>query len=80
MSQTPPPDCSGEPIPSLLPRGNGHQFVVYGDACSGVPGSPHESTFAAVNSIVRRLAPQPEFVVFAGDEIAELTMNDPRGR
>jgi hypothetical protein len=73
MSQRPTLDCSGEPIPALLPRGNGHQFVVYGDACSGVPGSPHERNFAAVNSIVRRLAPQPEFVVFAGDHIAGLT-------
>src|SRR5215470_550699 len=71
MSQAPPP--GGKCIPALLPRGNGHQFVVYADACSGVPGAPHEKTFAAVNAVVRRLVPQPEFIVFAGDEIAGLT-------
>jgi hypothetical protein len=64
---------SSEPIPALLPSGNGHQFVLYGDACSGVPGALHEKTFAAVNAVVRRLAPQPEFIVFTGDEIAGLT-------
>jgi hypothetical protein len=62
-----------EHIPALLPRGHGHQFVLYGDACSGVPGAPHEQTFAAINAVVRRLAPQPQFILFAGDEIAGLT-------
>jgi hypothetical protein len=62
-----------EEIPALLPRGDGHQFVLYGDACSGVPGAPHEQTFAAANAVVRRLAPKPQFVVFPGDEIAGLT-------
>jgi Calcineurin-like phosphoesterase len=47
--------------------------VLYGDACSGIPGAQHERTFAAVNAVVRRLTPQPEFIVFAGDEIAGLT-------
>ncbi len=60
-------------IPALLPRGPGHRFVVYGDACSGVPGAPHERTFAAVNAVVRRLDPPPEFVLFTGDEVAGLT-------
>jgi hypothetical protein len=64
-----PPD----PIPALLPRGPGHQFVLYGDACSGVPGALHERTFAAVNAVLRRLAPQPEFILFPGDEIIGLT-------
>jgi hypothetical protein len=73
MSQTPIRAGLGEPIPALLPRGHGHQFVVYGDACSGMPGAPHEQTFAAVNGVVRRLAPPPQFIVFAGDEIAGLT-------
>ena len=77
MSQTPTLPGSLRPIPALLPRGHGHQFVVYGDACSGMPGALHEKTFAAVNGIVRRLAPQPEFIVFAGDEIAGLT-SDPQ--
>lgn len=61
------------PIPALLPRGPGHQFVFYGDACSGVPGALHERTFASVNAVVRRLHPPPSFIVFPGDEIAGLT-------
>jgi len=63
----------GQPIPALLPRGEGHQFVFYGDACSGVAGALHERTFAGVNSAVRRLAPPPEFILFLGDEIAGYT-------
>lgn len=63
----------GQPIAALLPRGEGHQFVFYGDACSGVAGALHERTFAGVNSAVRRLMPRPEFVVFLGDEIAGYT-------
>ena len=62
-----------ESIPSLLPRGSGHQFVLYGDSCSGVPDAPHERTFAAVNGVIRRLKPPPEFIVFPGDEIIGLT-------
>lgn len=60
-------------IMALLPRSSGHQFVMYGDSCSGVPGALHERTFAAVNDIVRRLSPQPEFILFPGDEIIGLT-------
>jgi GNAT superfamily N-acetyltransferase len=60
----------GRPIPALRPRGQGHQFVLYGDACSGIAGAPHERTFASVNSALRRLAPSPEFILFLGDEIA----------
>ncbi len=63
----------GQPIHALLPRGQGHQFVVYGDACSGVAGALHERTFAGVNAAVRRLAPAPEFILFLGDEIAGYT-------
>jgi hypothetical protein len=62
-----------EPIAALLPRGDGHQFVLYGDACSGVPGALHETTFAAVNAVVRKLVPQPQFIIFPGDEIIGLT-------
>jgi Calcineurin-like phosphoesterase len=62
-----------EPIPALLPRGRGHQFVVYADACSGIPGQPHEQTFASVNAVIRRLIPCPDFILFPGDEIAGLT-------
>jgi len=60
-------------IPALVPRGAGHQFVLYGDSCSGVPGGRHEQAFARVNAVVRRLAPGPQFLVFAGDEVAGLT-------
>lgn len=47
--------------------------MLYGDSCSGIPDQPHEAAFAAVNAVVRRLAPPPEFVLFLGDEIAGLT-------
>jgi hypothetical protein len=62
-----------KPVSALLPRGPGHQFVVYGDSCSGIPGAPHERTFAAVNAVLRRLSPPPEFILFLGDEVAGLT-------
>ncbi len=64
---------AGPSIPALLPRGEGHQFVLYGDACSGVASALHERTFASVNAAVRRLAPSPEFILFLGDEIAGYT-------
>ncbi|CAN5648589.1 hypothetical protein BH09CHL1_BH09CHL1_28010 [soil metagenome] len=64
---------STEPIPALWPRGAGHQFVVYGDSCSGVPGHIHEATTAAVNRVVARIEPKPEFIVFLGDEVIGLT-------
>lgn len=60
-------------LPSLLPRGAGHQFVVYGDSCSGIAKGRHEQTFGAINETLRRLHPPPEFIVFTGDEIAGLT-------
>ncbi len=60
-------------IPSLQPRGPGHQFVLYADSCSGVPGGPHEATFAGVNQILARLDPPPEFICFPGDEIQGLS-------
>jgi hypothetical protein len=62
-----------DPIPSLLPKSPGHQFVIYADSCSGVPGALHERTFASVNGVVRRLHPSPEFILFPGDEIIGLT-------
>ena len=68
---------SPPPIPALLPRtGAGHQFVLYSDACSGVPGAPHEATFAATTATVARLRPQPEFICFPGDEIQGLSADD----
>lgn len=73
MSRRQAEDSSVEPISSLLPEGPGHRFVVYGDACSGIPDAPHERNFAAINAVLRRLAPTPEFILFLGDEIAGLT-------
>jgi hypothetical protein len=62
-------------ISALVPRGPGHQFVLYGDSCSGIPGTLHEQTFAQVNAVVARLTPRPDFIIFPGDEIAGLTAN-----
>lgn len=63
-------------IPALEPRGEGHRFVIYGDACAGEPGGRHEATFARVNSVVRRFSPEPEFIIFPGDEIIGLTRDE----
>ncbi|MCB1386444.1 MAG: metallophosphoesterase [Nitratireductor sp.] len=60
-------------ISALTPKGPGHQFLFYGDSCSGVPGALHERTFRAVNEMVARLMPEPEFIVFPGDEVIGLT-------
>ncbi|MFC1849794.1 metallophosphoesterase family protein [candidate division CSSED10-310 bacterium] len=68
---------ASSPIPALLPRdGAGHQFVCYADCCSGVPAAAHEANFAAVNAVVARLKPPPEFICFPGDEIRGLTADD----
>ncbi len=62
------------PIPSLEPQdAQGHQFVFYGDCCSGSAGQPREANFAAVNGAIRRLTPQPEFLCFIGDHIVGMT-------
>ena len=58
-----------DPIVALMPQGQGHQFVFYGDCCSGVPGSARETTFARVNAALRQLDPPPDFIVFLGDHI-----------
>jgi hypothetical protein len=64
-------------IEAIRPPGSrGHQFVVYGDSCSGVPGAIHEATTATVNDVVARLRPAPEFVCFLGDEIIGLTTDE----
>ena len=63
-------------IQALTPRDqDGHQFVCYADCCSGIPGTAQERTFAEVNTILRRLHPQPEFICFPGDEIRGLTLD-----
>ena len=38
-----------------------------------VPDGLHEKTFSEVNTVVRRLEPAPEFIIFPGDEIIGLT-------
>lgn len=60
-------------LDALIPRGAGHQFVLAGDACSGVPGRENERLLARTNEVIQKLDPPPEFVVFAGDEIVGLT-------
>ena len=57
-------------VGALMPQGSGHQFVFYGDCCSGIPGAPFEGNFARVNAALQRLNPPPEFIVFLGDHIA----------
>ncbi|MFT4041375.1 MAG: metallophosphoesterase, partial [Thermomicrobiales bacterium] len=52
-----------------------HQFIVYGDSCSGIPGAPHAATTAAVNRVVAAL-PEPDFVAFLGDEVMGLTSDE----
>ena len=51
----------------------GQSFVIYSDSCSGVPGAPHEETFALVNHVIRALDEPPQFICFPGDEIIGLT-------
>ncbi|HEY4254277.1 MAG TPA: hypothetical protein VGM87_23930 [Roseomonas sp.] len=60
-------------IAALQPRGEGHRFVLYADACSGVPGAPHAANFARVNAVLQQLSPPPEFILFPGDEVIGLT-------
>ncbi|MBX3069032.1 MAG: metallophosphoesterase [Thermomicrobiales bacterium] len=61
-------------IPALVPAGeHGHQFVCYADCCSGIPGRGNVERFAAVNAVLKRLDPPPEFICFPGDEIQGLT-------
>jgi hypothetical protein len=66
----PPVEAERGSIASLTPRVGGQQFVLYGDACSGVPSAPHERTFAAINAVIRRLVPPPEFIIFPGGGFA----------
>lgn len=64
------------PIPALMPRGDGHHFVLYADCCSGIPGTTQAATFAAVNAALARLEPKPEFILFPGDEVLGLTTDE----
>ena len=54
----------------------GHQFILYGDSCSGVPKALHEKTHAKINNIIKTLSPPPEFIIFPGDEVIGLTTDE----
>ncbi len=62
-------------IPILQSKPTGHQFVIYGDSCSGVPDALHASTFAQVNAVIQRLEQPPQFICYPGDEIMGLTID-----
>jgi len=58
-----------ERVTALTAHSGGHQFVFYGDCCSGIPGEPFERKFSQVNAVLQRLNPPPDFIVFLGDHI-----------
>jgi hypothetical protein len=61
-------------IAALQPRGeSGHRFVLYSDCCSGIPGTPLAANLQAVNQMVARIQPQPEFIAFPGDAVRGYT-------
>ena len=63
------------PLPALLPRDSqGRHFVFYADCCSGIPGAGNEQNHAAVNRVVARLQPGPEFIAFPGDAVMGCSM------
>ena len=70
------PQSLSHKIPALTPQPDGHNFVVYGDCCSGIRGGPHEANFANVNQVIARLEPPPAFICFLGDEIKGLLADD----
>jgi hypothetical protein len=62
---------STAPIPALMPRDDGgHQFVIFADCCSGIPGTIYEKNLRSVNAIVARIQPSPEWILFPGDAIS----------
>lgn len=63
-------------IPILKPKSSGHQFVIYGDSCSGVSGVLHEGTFRQVNAVLQHLDTPPKFICYPGDEIMGLTTDE----
>jgi len=57
-----------------MPRDKtGHQFVLYADCCSGIPGGARSANLRSVNDVVTRIRPAPEFVAFPGDAVSGLT-------
>ena len=47
-----------------------------GDSCSGIPGGPHEATFAAISDRIAAIDPEPDFICFLGDHIEGLTSDE----
>lgn len=60
-------------IPTLTARQGGHQFVVYGDSCSGIAGTENARNLGQINAAIRALDNAPDFVCFLGDEIMGLS-------
>ncbi|MCH2126925.1 MAG: hypothetical protein MK165_19185 [Pirellulaceae bacterium] len=61
-------------IKALLPRDDkGRHFVLYSDCCSGTPGTQNARNLQAVNQVVSRISPAPEFIAFPGDAIGGYT-------
>ena len=54
-----------DPLKALLPRDDkGRHFVLYSDCCSGKPGTQNARNLQAVNQVVSRISPAPEFIAF----------------
>jgi hypothetical protein len=62
-------DMNEKSIGGFSSRKGGHQFVFYGDCCSGIPGAPFERNFAKVNAVLQQVHPLPDFIIFLGDHI-----------
>lgn len=61
-------------ISALLPRDkSGHHFVFFSDCTSGRPGQPQADNLQILNAMIRRIKPQPEFIVFPGDAVMGYT-------
>jgi calcineurin-like phosphoesterase family protein len=56
-------------IKAMKPQPGGIQFVMYADSTSGRPDGPNALDLAALNRLILRLSPAPEFIVFPGDHI-----------
>lgn len=52
------------------------RFVLVGDSCAGVPGGPHEATFAAISNQIAAIDPEPDFLCFLGDHIQGLVSDE----
>ena len=61
---------------AVAPARRSHRFVLVGDSCSGIPGGPHEATFAAISSQIAAIDPEPDFICFLGDHIQGLTSDE----